>query len=324
MPPFPVHREIMETAGAVEKRINEWEPRVAAGGDLLPIPSHLVLEKLIAHHSTEEQKASTTSEVYMYETRTTNTDGLLAEEQKAYYGHGGSHTAHTLHRFDWRIDKDYGQLTPREAFGYTTPLFDVYSGQTTNSDGGSVRLSQKEDGTIMFERDASTLTLLRQSPREDAPGTVWSIMKRVDSSYSHITEKLDEQGRLESATYAVNDGDGGGLHKENLIFSYDEAGRLINEVKVVRAAYSAQTDSYSDERTEATAYIYNEDGTIELQTTLEDGTVIRKSKRFYNQDGSFEHAETVEDLPGEDRTRTSVLRAKSYKYITKPLLLDMF
>jgi hypothetical protein len=316
-----MHRRLTETAGAVEAHINEWEPRAATGGELLPIPSHLTLTKQIDFFATGEQKASTTSQWFDYKTRT-DLDGQLTEEYKDYSGHYGTARSCSIYKFDWRFDWREGQSDSEDTFGYTSPLFDLYTGQRMSDQGGRRNhLTRLEDGTIIYHH-GNVVASLRETPRKDALGTVWNISYHDGDHYEYVTEILDETGRIESAHHAINDETG--KHDETLTYLYDQAGRLVREVKAVGVTSTSEAFGTSESRTETTEYVYNEDGTIDLQTSLGDGKVIRQSKRFYNSDGSFEHADTVEELPGEDRVRESRLVAVSYKYINEPLHLDIF
>lgn len=300
MPPtLPVYREISQTAGDVERHINEWEPRAASGRDLLPIPSKLTLEKILAFAPTDGKDGYTTSQSFNYETNT-DSEGRLTQERGTYSGHGGMHRSEYVREYTWK-----------DTFGYTMPGYGTYTGEIRPE-----QLTILEDGSV-FLRQKNTVAFVKEEPRQDGPGSVMRI-QIWDSKFgrSLIAEFVDGAGRLEKSTHDIKDEYGARF--EFTTYVYDNDGRLLKEVKVVRPEVPKQTE----ERTETTEFTYNADRTIDLVTTLEDGSVIRTSKRHYHEDGSFHYAETEENIPGQNVRRRSVLTAESYKPIGRQLSMD--
>lgn len=303
MPPLAVHREVLEATGAVQRHMNEWEPRVAAGADLLPIPSALVLEKELEFAAEHPNGENSSTQTFRYKANTT-LDDRLAQEYKFYIGHGGTAMSESVIYYDWD-----------DTFGYSVPELQVRTdGMHRTGRTQLDRLARLDDGTILLNR-GQLAVIMRASTSDNLPGrTIWTIAMWDSYGMSDVKEVVDELGRLASSDRFVTDEYG--KRREGLQFTYDETGRLVEEVKAVteldKDKYNPETGHYP-KRTETTRFSYPDAKRIELETRLEDGTLVRASTRHYDDEGRLTKVVTEENLPCQHVVRQSTLNVTSYE-----------
>lgn len=299
MPPLPMHRRLMETTGNVQSAVNEWEPRVAAGGDLLPIPTHYTVISELTIHNDHLNTDVHIQGRSRFETRM-NWDGIVQQER-----------SHHFH-----IDRETSNYSQDDR------LIDFprnKDGAILNLDTGSTTPTEVQPGVFEFVDKRGAVFRVSKEPGEDGQ-TVWTVLAFDAQGSQLTTEVIDRDGKFLSATIRTendltNTVDGRELSVEVFKYSYDDEGRLVREAR--RVVYDENANDGTEQNTD---FDYLRDGIISYVTKDVEGNTIRTGKRFYDDQGRFLYSVIEENIPGSNQIRKLAQRAVSYEHIRDELL----
>jgi hypothetical protein len=302
MPPLSVSREFLETTETVQRDINRWEPRVAAGGDLLPIPTRYALDRVVVFDGTGGFDEGTTSRSTIYETRM-DFDGRVLDQYSFYSGQRGIYEQGD--NLDRRIWLDNGRFICQQIFGHRVD-------DRSQVPEGKTKLTEHVTQVV----DDKTIAWVHSEPDNEGRN-MWVTRMHDTEGYHHIFETFDDEGKLVDVVHNITNkkGDGDHLTSVRTEYTYSASGNLTKEHKVL--AWDGKKPN--DEKSETTKFYYLPSGIVSHVTTLGDGTEIRRGTRYYDEEGRFLRAEIVENLPGEHRERRVTQTAQSYAPIQEPL-----
>lgn len=300
MPPLPRHRELIDCVSSAQLEINRWEPAIAAGRLLLPTPRNLDLNKKVT--LTKEGETSPVHlDIYHHFETVTNRRNRVTQEyadRRTYSPHGAA-CGDSIQYYKWR------------AGGYSK-----FSRYSRTGERSQEQLQRLPDGSLFLMRRGGVVVAKQIAGAGEEGGTKWMVDSWDENGKSRAIETIDSEGRIvQSVGWQSTEF---GARREEYTYEYDDDGKLTKETLFITPTDQNEND-YNMERTETTEYIYDGNQVV-IQTTLEDGTVVRELVRTYDDQGRLEAVEGTENLPGEGRMREICIAA--WGYACKPEVLS--
>lgn len=300
MPPLPLHRELFESERQVSPEINRWEPSIAAGADLLPIPSWYELKRETTFDGSEGFEPGTTTMHKDIKTYFDNLDRVGQQYRSSYSVHGIHSQSDSLEDRTWINEQQFYITGGNQCPDYRS----VPQGIMSVSDDTLQVVRGQEIAWVQIEKN-------------EEGETDWIVKKWDHEGYHHVVETVDTEGRLTRVKHSIHNssmGEGDPLFGWSRItettYSYGQSGKLTKEVR--KTLWDGKDTN--NKEVEKTIFRYLPSGVVSHVTTLSDGTEIRRGTRYYDEKGRFLRAEVIENLPGEGRVRKLGQTAISYDH----------